>query len=71
MAVALESVLSVLLVQILPLCDQVRMQFVFTSGLGDGLARLDFAQDLLLELLGEDAAFQAHGRWSLFRSIPP
>ena len=71
MAVALEGVLGILLVKLLPLSDQVRMQLVFTGGLGDGLACLDFTQNLRLKLFGKDTAFEAHSRWSLFRSIPP
>lgn len=45
MAVALEGVLGA---ELLPLANQVRVQFVLAGGLGDGLACLDFAQDLLL-----------------------
>jgi len=44
---------------------------MFTVNLGDGLACLDFVQDLLLEVFGKDASLNACGRWSLFRSIPP
>ena len=44
---------------------------MFTGSLGKGFACLDFTQNLLLELFGKDAAFEAHRWWSLFRSIPP
>ena len=51
MAVALEGALSILFLQLLPLADQVRVQLVFTRGLGERLARLDFTQDLTQDLL--------------------
>ena len=69
MAIALEGILGVLLVQLLPLADQVWVQVTFTGGLGDEFARLDLVQDLLLELFGKDVAFGAHNRWVPFRSI--
>ena len=71
MTVALKRASGVVRVQFLPLGDQVRMQLMITGGLGDGLACLDFAQDLQLGLFGKDTALEAHSRWSLFRSIPP
>ena len=38
---------------------------------GERFACLDFPRDLLLELSGEDAALDAHARWSPLRGIPP
>lgn len=42
MAAALKGILGVLLMELLPFPDQVRVDFVLTGGLGDGFARLDF-----------------------------
>ena len=44
MAIALESILSVLFLQLLPLGNQVRVRLVLTGGPGNGFARLDFMQ---------------------------
>ena len=62
MAIALEGILGVLLLQSLPLGAQVWMQTVFASGLGNRLASLPLMNDLLLVLFGKDASFKAHSR---------
>jgi hypothetical protein len=54
----------------LPFADAVGVQLMFAGNLGDGLARFDFKQHLLLELASELPTFETHSRGSLSVRIP-
>jgi len=46
------------------------MKFVFAASLGEGLASLEFVDDVELELLGELTAISSH-RWPPVPRAPP